>query len=248
MKKTTALLFILSFGAFGQNLEKEYQLIVSDFVYLVKHRQIEKLSGKIRFPLKRKYPISDIKNKADFMKRYSEIFDPELVSKISFSKPSLDWSAVGWRGIMLFNGDVWLDYDGRLLGVNHQSQIEKKKRTELIKLEKSRLHRSVRGFENPIHIIETAKYRVRIDDLGKGNYRYSSWPIKSKMSDKPDLIIDKGEYLAEGNGGNHTFRFKNRGYTYDCHITIIGGKNAPPALLTIYNGDTIIYSSKAKIL
>lgn len=250
MKKPIVLLLTiaLSFSAFGQQLEKEYQNFISDFIYQVKHRQIEKLSSKIIFPLKREYPISDIKNKADFVKRYHEIFDRELVSKISSSKPTLDWSAVGWRGIMLFNGDVWLDYDGRLKAVNYQSEIEKTKRSELIRLEKNKLHISIKVFENPIHILETEKYRIRIDDLGKENYRYSSWPIKSKINDKPSLIITKGEYIPDGSGGNHTFRFKNKGYVYECAIIVMGENDAPPAWLTIHKDNKIILSSKAWIL
>jgi len=250
MKKTIALLFIisLSFGAFGQQLKKEYQNIVSSFIYQVQHGQIDKIGNRTVFPLRRQYPLNDVEDRADFRKRYHEIFDSELVRKISASKANSDWSAVGWRGIMLFNGDVWVDYDGSLLAVNHQSKIEKIKRDELIRLEKSKLHVSIRNFESPIHIIETSKYRIRIDDLGNENYRYSSWSIKSKIGDKPDLVIDKGEYVPEGSGGNHTFRFKNKGYTYDFAIMVMGEEDSPPALLTIYKGSTMILSSKAEIL
>ena len=181
----------------------------------------------------------------EFIKRYNEVFDSDLIHKISSSSPKLDWSAVGWRGIMLFNGEVWLDYDGRLIAVNYQSETEKIKRNNLIRLDKSKLHGSIKEFENPIQILKTAKNRIRIDDLGKGNYRYSSWPLKSKIGDKPELIIDKGEYIPEGSGGNHTFRFKNKGYIYDCHIFIIGEYNTPPALLVVYKGNIKISSNKA---
>ncbi len=64
-------------------------------------------------------------------------------------------------------GKVWHNYDGRLIAVNHQSEYEQKKKEELIRLEKSNLHKSIKEFKKPVYILETIKYRIRIDDLGK---------------------------------------------------------------------------------
>jgi len=55
-------------------------------------------------------------------------------------------------------------------------------------------------------------------------------------------------HLPESSVGNHTFRLKNKGYTYDYAIIVMGEEDAPPALLTIYKGSTMILSSKAEIL
>jgi len=148
---------------------------------------------------------------------------------------------------MLSNGLLWLDYDGRLIGVNCQSKAERLKRNALIKAEKETLHESIRKFKDPIHILETSKYRIRIDDLGNGNYRYSSWSVKSKMSDKPDLILSDGKFIPEGSGGNHKYEFKNADYIYECSIIVMGEEGSPPALLTIYKGEKEILSQKAYI-
>ena len=110
---------------------------------------------------------------------------------------------------MLFNGDVWLNYEGALIAINYQSQIEAKKKEELIAVEKHQLHKSINDFKKPVLILETGKYRIRIDDMGQGNYRYCSWKLESKMSDKANLIIQKGEYTAEGSGGNHSFSYNS---------------------------------------
>lgn len=244
----TVFLTLNIFVAFGQEMTDDQKKIVANFIDCIKHQKKEKLIADISFPFDREYPIPQIKTGEEFLKRYNEVFDEKLVKMIVNSKPDKDWAAVGWRGIMLFNGDVWLDYDGRLIAVNYQSIAEWKKEEELIALEKSNLHESIKEFKRPIHILETTKYRIRIDDMGDYNYRYTSWLINSKMSDKPDIIIEKGEFKPEGSGGNHSFVFKNGDFTYECSIIIMGEENSPPAYLTIYEGDKEIFSEKANIV
>ena len=249
--KQASLLLILTLNisiAFGQEMTKEQQKIVAEFIDCIKSQKKERLISKISFPFNREYPLPQIKNGKEFLSRYNEVFDDRLIKMIVKSKPSRDWSAVGWRGIMLFNGDVWLDYDGRLVSVNYQSQLEAKKKEELINLEKSRLHQSLKEFEKPVHILETTKYRIRIDEMKEGNYRYASWKLQSKMSDKPEAIILKGEFQPDGNGGNHSFVFRNGEYKYVCSIIVIGETDSPPANLTIYKGNKQLLSQRAMIV
>ncbi len=248
MQRPIFLLLLTSsyFFVYGQE-EKEYQKAVSTFISYFKPFNKEKLAATINFPLEREYPIPDIKNKQEFFKRFKEVFDDSLIKMIISSKPSDDWSAMGWRGIMFSDGKVWLDDDGKLIAVNYQSEFEKKKWEELVQTDKNNLHESVKNFERPVYLLETIKYRIRIDDLGDSGYRYSSWPIKSKMSDKPDLVIRNGEFIPEG-GGNCKYEFKNREYVYDCSFIIIGEENSPPALLTIFKDSKEILSQKAKII
>ena len=47
------------------------------------------------------------KNKNEFNKRFSEVFDKILIDKIANSKIE-QWSEAGWRGIMLDNGVLWM--------------------------------------------------------------------------------------------------------------------------------------------
>lgn len=151
-------------------------------------------------------------------------------------------------GIMFFHGELWLDYeDGRLMNV-HLSKFEKNELEELIKIEKKSLYASIREFKQPICILETSKYRIRIDDMGDWNYRYAAWPLKRKMSDKPEIVLEKGEYIPEGSGGNHSYKFKNSEYVYECSIIVMGEDTSPPALLTIYKGEKVILSQRANII
>lgn len=244
----TTLLSILNITTVpAQEMSRDNLQVVTDFINCIKYQRKEKLSEKIMFPFERRYPIPSIKNRQEFLKRYNEVFDDSLTKMIINSRPS-DWSEVGWRGIMLLDGDLWLDYDGRLLGINYQSKAERKKREDLIKADKSTLHESVNAFKEPICLLETKQYRVRIDDLGESNYRFASWHINAKMSTRPDIIIEKGQFIPEGSGGNCRYEFKNGNYIYDCSIIVMAENNSPPALLTIYKDSVQVLSQRARII
>jgi hypothetical protein len=250
MKKLLlVVLFISNIGSIqSQTLDKKYLPVVSNFIASIKSSSIEKLSKKISYPLNRTYPIPPIKNKQEFVKRYKEVFDDDLVKKIIRSKPSSDWDDVGWRGIMLLNGELWLDTDGKLIAVNHQSKLEAKEQTRLINIEKSKLHPSLANFIQPVSIFETAQYRVRIDDLGNRNYRYASWPLKSKMSDKPSIVLSNGRYDPDGSGGSGNFNFKSGIFLYTCFISARGENDALGHLIIKKNDKEILSQQVKKLI
>ncbi|MFT4073059.1 MAG: hypothetical protein QM654_14180 [Dysgonamonadaceae bacterium] len=242
-------IFVMSsLVAFGQEMNKEQQQIVSGFIACVKDQDKTELASKIHYPLKRENPLPPIQNKQEFLLRYDEIFDETLTKMIVDSQPDKDWSAMGWRGIMLLNGDVWLDYDGKLIAINYQSECEKRKKDALIRTSKNELHSSLKNFKRPVCILKTAQYQIRIDDMGNGNYRYASWKLGEKMSNKPEIILLKGKYIADGSGGNHSIVFTNGKYRYECLRTVIGEKDTPPASLVIYKGGKKIWQQDAMIV
>lgn len=245
------LLLLTAIHSSGQDkLTKEHKEVIEDFIGFFKTNNRQKIAENISYPLKREYPLPEIKDKKEFLKRFDEVFDSKLIATIIKSNLSKedDWSAVGYRGIMLDNGSLWLDYDRKLLAVNYQSDIEAKKLAKLIALEKSGLHPSINKFVKPVSILLTKKYKIRIDDMGTGNYRYSSWKIAAKTSDKPDLIIMNGKFVPDGSGGNHHYTFKNGKYVYECGITVLGEEDSPPAYLTIYRDDKEILSESAYLV
>ncbi|MGY4384052.1 hypothetical protein ACVWYN_001078 [Pedobacter sp. UYP24] len=245
MKKLSLsfLLALVMFCSFGQDLKPKEQKTVTDFIEKVKQGQKETLATQVSFPLKRQYPLPSINDKQSFLSRYNEVFDEQLIKLIVNSNPSADWSAVGWRGIMLKNGIVWLDYNGQLSAVNYQSVNEKQKRSQLIKQDKASLHYSLSNFKEPILICETSKFKIRVDDMGGQQYRYASWKLNSKKGDKPELIILKGKLTFEGSGGNHKYEFKNSGYVYTLSVWVIGEEGRPAGLLTVYKGKKLILKS-----
>lgn len=232
----------------GQDLKPEYQKFVKSFIANVKSNNKNGVAAFISFPLGREYPIPVVKNKADFIKRYDQIFDATLKKEIINSNPAKDWSEMGWRGIMLGQGDIWMDTTGKVITVNYQSQAEKDLKNKLISSEKGKLHSSIATFKAPVYVLETSKFRIRIDDLGNDNYRYASWSIKNPMSQKPDLIITNGKWISDGSGGNSHYDFKKDAYLYECYIIVIGTDDSPPAYLSISQNGKEILNQNAKIV
>ncbi|TPG44705.1 hypothetical protein [Flavobacterium pectinovorum] len=249
LKNVFLVLLILS-SAFltAQELKTEYKAFVNKFMTNVKNDNKEAIGDLIVYPLEREYPIPDIVDKTDFIKRYKELFDSTLKNEIITSNPEKDWSDMGLRGIMLNHGSIWMDVDGRLTAVNYQSKFETDLRNKLIASQKKDLDSSIAFFQKPICILETAKFRIRIDNLGNNNYRYASWSIDKKMTEKPDLIIYRGELVVEGIGGNHQYEFIKDNFKYECAFIVLGEKNSPPAKLTIYQGTKVILTQSAKII
>jgi len=253
MQKAVIVVLILFYSVHfnaQDKLTKAHQETITEFIGFFKNNDRHKIAANVSYPLKREYPLPEIKSKVEFLDRFNEVFDSKLINTIVNSNPLKedDWSAVGWRGIMLGNGDLWLDYDGTLLAINYQSAQEVKKSAELIASEKKTLHPSVNKFYKPIAVLNTKKFRIRIDDLGQGRYRYASWSKSAKISDKPDLIIENGEFSPDGSGGNHHYTFKNGKFIYECGIVVIGEENSSPAYLTIYKSGKEILSESADLV
>lgn len=234
---------------FGQNeMTKEHQETVARFIAFVKNNARDSVAASVSFPFKRQYPIQAINNKQEFLKRYDAVFDEKLIEMISNSNPAKDWSAMGYRGMMLFQGKVWLDYDGMLLAVNYQSAFEIGEKNRLIALDKSRLYKPLRSFKEPVCVLQTDRHIIRIDQMADGTYRYASWKKGHGMNEKPDIVVLRGEFIPEGSGGNHSYVFRNGAYKYECEIIIIGEDDTLPAYLNIYKGDKEIQSLKARIV
>lgn len=237
------------FFAFGQDsLTTEHKKVITDFINSVKKNDTQAIAKKITFPFEREYPIPAIKNKEEFLKRYSEVFDTKLIGLISKTDANHDWYAAGYRGIMFMQGQIWLDYDGSLIAVNYQSAAESKIKEKLIIKDKKLVHPSISKFARPVHVLKTDKYLIRIDDLDHANYRYAAWKASAKMTDKPDIIITNGVYVPDGSGGNHSYVFKVDKYTYECQIIILGENDSPPANLIVYKGNKKLLSQPATII
>ena len=223
-------------------LDQKYHESVLPVIAAFKAHDKTAIAAHIRYPLKRQYPLPDIKNEAEFITRFDEVFDEELVAVIASSNIDTDWDKVGWRGIMLNNGVMWVDTDGKVIAVNTQNTTEQAHAEKLIVQDKQSLHSSIKTFQKPILDWDTAKYRVRVDDLGDGNFRYASWSIDKSPSDKPDIVLINGDITFEGSGGNHHYTFKNGRYSYVLQVTVIGCDTSPPGWLEVYKDEKLLLS------
>lgn len=251
MKFRLLLLIVLVSQICFSQIKKIDTIKVANINYVIdlfKKKNIEDISQNVNFPLRREYPIPEIKNREQFKQRFNQVFDELLINEIADSRLK-QWSEVGWRGIMLNNGTVWIDSDeGKIIAVNYQSDFEKKLRKELIDKEKENVHSSLKTFESPTYKIKTKKYLIRIDELENKKYRYASWKISKKESSKPDLILNNGELEFQGSGGNHVITFTNGNYIYKVYRNIIGEENTPDINLEVEENEKIILHQNGTLI
>jgi hypothetical protein len=206
---------------------------ISSIIALFKEEDIDKISDKISYPLNRENPIPPINNKEEFKERFNEVFDEILIDKIANSSKD-QWSAVGAKGTMLDNGEIWIDdADGKIIAINYQSDFERRLKNDLTGKQKEGLHSSLKDFEKPTYKIKTKDYLIRIDELANHKYRYASWKIGATESSKPDLVLDNGEIEFQGSGGNHVISFVNKNYTYKIQLNVIGADDTPEVTLEV---------------
>ncbi|MGO2129816.1 MAG: hypothetical protein ACTH4U_13820 [Pseudoalteromonas prydzensis] len=232
----------LLFSAHSFALEQQYHQHIAAIIAAFKDNDKAAISSHIRYPLSRAYPVPAINNAAELVERFDYVFDRQLIAQITSSNIDTDWDKVGWRGIMLNSGIVWVDTDGKIIGINYQTAKEQLLAKNLIAADKQALHSSINTFVEPILDWQTAKYRIRIDDLGDNNYRYASWGIDKNPSDKPDIILVNGGIKFDGSGGNHSYTFKNGRYSYVLQVTVIGCDTSPPGWLDVYKDDKLLLS------
>ena len=250
MKSTFILLtFLILSGtiAFGQNseLKKEQIQSIQRLINTIKTNNKTKIADLIYYPLRREYPLKDVKDKNDFIQRFDDIFDKYFLGRLAKSKIS-DWSEVGWRGIMFDNGTLWIDDDGKIVTVNYQSPKEKQLLIKAIQSDKNQLPKSLQDFERSVYLIFTKKYKIRIDETKEGIYRYAAWKIKN-LKREPDIIIENGVLEFQGSGGNHTITFNNNGYTYTVSINELGTVDTPDATVEVSKQDKTLLTEDGKI-
>lgn len=248
-KQFLIIFFLISNFVFAQNekLDDEKSKKIQNVIRLFKNKDVKGISEIVNYPLSREYPITGVKNKQEFIKRFNQVFDNSVVNLISRSKIP-DWSEVGWRGIMLGNGIIWVDIDGKILALNHQSDSEKKERSRLIAEQKNKVYSSLKVFKEPIYKFKTKHYIIRIDELENGFYRYASWKNSQQESSKPELILQKVTVDYSGSGGNHTFTFKNGDYIYKIDRNIIGTEDTPEINLYIKHNNKMILAEDGELL
>jgi hypothetical protein len=92
--------------------------------------------------------------------------------------------------------------------------------------------------------MQTEKFKIWIDQMEDGSYRYASWSISKSVDLEPDLILKNGTVNYEGSGGNHWYEFKNANTIYICDINVLG-KSSNDAFLVVKQGEKIIVDQSA---
>ena len=194
-------------------------------------------------PIQRATPIPPVETQADFLDRYDQIFDEELVEIILHSNPETDWADMAWRGIMLADGLIWLDSDGKLRAVNYQSIVEASLQARLIEEDRDRIHDHLKEYQSLVLDWETNQHRVRIDELDSGQYRLAVWPAGSDPGALPEQILDNGEIHFDGSGGNHYFEFHHADHHYICYVDVLGSEDPNvPGDFSLYQQGSLVFN------
>jgi hypothetical protein len=219
--------------------------LVKNIVNVFKSENISSISKLVSYPLEREYPIPPIRNESEFIARFNQLFDHDLRRAIVSSNIARDWNEVGWRGIMLNDGDIWLDYDGKIMSINYQSKAEKNLKNYISARGRGSLHRSVNAYAQSIIQWNTKRFYIRVDDVGQGQLRYAAWPVGTKTTDKPDIVLLNGELVFDGSGRNHRYIFKNGDFSYQLNINALNAGELLPGTLEVYKGNKRLLSEAA---
>ncbi len=95
------------------------------------------------YPIERRYPLHNIVNYSDMVKRFDMIFDQKFRDRMKSSKAT-DWQSYGWRGYSYGEDNALWVYDS-LTVINYYSPLEKALYDHLVKKEIASLHESLRG-------------------------------------------------------------------------------------------------------
>ncbi|HEY2460581.1 MAG TPA: hypothetical protein VGI16_07225 [Candidatus Acidoferrum sp.] len=92
---------------------------VQTFYHAVLHGDRNRVADCLSFPLAfyiaGKREVAD--NRTAFLRYYDRIFTKDFVESIAATTPHHMFSS--WRGIMLGNGEVWFDENGKATGLNN---------------------------------------------------------------------------------------------------------------------------------
>jgi hypothetical protein len=232
------------FRALSTQQEKEIKKII----LLFRKNQIEEIVKRISYPLVRDYPIPAIQNEEEMNTYFDEVFDESLKTEIAKSTPS-DWSQVGWRGIMLNQGVVWLSDDATTItGINYRSKKADERYSKLIEAQKAAVHTSIAEFKRPIFSSTTASYMIRIDEMTEGVFRYASWKEGQKQSEKPELVLNKGSVEYSGSGGNCVYIFRSGKYIYRVFRNVMGEGYEKAVTLAVEKEGVVILKDDGDLL
>lgn len=179
----------------------------------------QQLVRLIHYPLGRPYPIPSIKSPKECLERFDEVFDGPTLSKIASSHPKHDWDRMGWRGIMLGDGDVWLDEDYKIIAINHETEAGKALLARLITKDKERLPAALRDFDAPRLEFTTQHFLIRVDLKGDD---YRLLVFKGHSYKRLLYMRLHGDFEFDGSGGNSYIDWISKDLSFRLYDEVLG--------------------------
>ncbi len=186
-------------------------------IQLIESDNSRELSKLIAYPLKRKNPLPDIKNAPIFISHYKSLFDSSFKSLLKQYNDSDVFEHNGSYGLVggNFSGEIWIDEDGKILGLS-TSKTEQKEKEILIPKVKKEMNSSINVWNENVVVGKSEKLLIRVDRTDKG-MRYVCWSNGKTIKDTPNIILYNGIEEAQGTMGGWIWSFKNGDWTYLVH-------------------------------
>lgn len=224
---------------------------VKKLIAAFKAKDVNAIAKLVSYPLRREAPIPTVKDEKEFVQRFDELFTAEFVKNIGESKPS-EWDAVGSRGTMysdVAGNTIWLsDDDSKIISVICETGKEKKILDSQKEETSKNIHESLSDFKKTIYILTTKKYKIRIDEMKNGKYRYAAWNNpNADMSTKPDIIVNNGELIIEGSLSIEHYEFKSGNIRYEIWPEDMSATNGDGRLM-VYEGEKELLDHEAKTI
>lgn len=202
--------------------------LVENFKKVVVSRDKNSIASVMSYPIRIGTFPYVIKTKEEFLERFEEFFDEELIN-IIVNTPikELEGSKFFWIERHLVCHGIWLvpdNYDDldilclNNLGVQviyytNKKQLAKEK--SIILKNKLSIHKTLRDFEENICIGEC----FRIDRLGDWSYRLAIWKPNHSTLEKPDLVLYNGEMKYSSSSALHkALFFRNKDYVFYVYL------------------------------
>lgn len=205
--------------------EDDAAKIAQNFKDAIKTNNAAVVARYVEYPLVLQRPLPQIKNEQEFVKYYGMLFDEPLKKAIVDSKDE-SWESVGWRGIMLDSGLLWLTDEGKLKAINNMTAQEQEFIDNWNKKDRESLYQGLRQFSENIYLFETAEKVGRIDEIEISDdiysYRLALWQKGQTMSQKPEVMVDGGTVEVMGSAGNEQYEFKQGEETYIFDVDNVG--------------------------
>ena len=152
-------------------LQEFYHIIA-----LIKNDKANELSRLIEYPLRRENPLPNILTAKQFIAYYPTMFDAAFQKKLKMLNDSDIFEREGSYGLVggIFDGDIWMDENGKVAAVNYSSQKEQSLQNDLIKSIQSQMYPTVNSWTDNILVCRSKNLLIRIDDTKSGT-RYVSW-------------------------------------------------------------------------
>jgi len=202
---------------------KSYHHIIE----LIKQDKAAELAALIKYPLAREKPLPGIQSAKQFTTYYPTIFDAAFKKKIALYNDSDIFDHEGEYGLVggPFDGDIWMDENGRIIAINYSSKNEQEIKNTLTKQSQSKIYPAVNSWIRNIAVLRSKNLLIRIDET-KNGLRYISWSHGRAVSEKPDIILYNGSAEAQGTQGGWTYTFKSGDWTYIVDDVEMAEKNS----------------------